>query len=463
MSYALTIGEAGERLRAGAATSVELVTAAFEQADRVDEDLGVYLHRRDAEALAEAARADSELKGLVDLGPLHGIPIGIKDLVATKDEPTTAQSLVLDPSWGGEEDAPVIRRLRDAGAVITGKTTLMEFAVGCPDPGKPFPVPRNPWDRTKWTGGSSSGTASGIATGCFLGGIGTDTAGSIRMPAAFCGVTGIKPTYGRVPKSGVVPLSRSLDHVGPLARSARDCALLLQVIAGHDPTDPRSANVPVPDYVAALDGSLEGVRIGVERQHHTEIEGVEPSVADRFDDAVRVLAAGGANIVEVSLPLIDEVRTACTIIMFSEALDYHQSDLRERWLDYGLDTRFMLGTGAFHSGRDLVRAQRVVEMARRRVGEIFDSVDLIVTPTAGVGAPDVEGLSFLTLLALPIFTPIWDALQNPAASVPIGFTDAGLPVGMQVIGRHWEESTVLRACDAYQQSTQWHLQVPRPR
>ena len=283
------------------------------------------------------------------------------------------------------------------------------------------------------------------------------------MPAAFCGVTGIKPTYGRVPKSGVVPLSRSLDHVGPLARSARDCALLLQVIAGHDPTDPRSANVPVPDYVAALDGSLEGVRIGVERQHHTEIEGVEPSVADRFDDAVRVLAAGGANIVEVSLPLIDEVRTACTIIMFSEALDYHQSDLRERWLDYGLDTRFMLGTGAFHSGRDLVRAQRVVEMARRRVGEIFDSVDLIVTPTAGVGAPDVEGLSFLTLLALPIFTPIWDALQNPAASVPIGFTDAGLPVGMQVIGRHWEESTVLRACDAYQQSTQWHLQVPRPR
>ena len=454
-----TIADAAARLRAGAVTSVELTRAAMARADAVDKDLGVYLHRRDDDALADAERADADFADGVDRGPLQGIPLGVKDVVATRDEPTTAQSLVLDPSWGHGVDAPVVARLRAAGAVLTGKTTTMEFAAGCPDAEKPFPVPRNPWDPEKWAGGSSSGTASGVATGCFLGGVGTDTLGSVRGPAAFCGVSGIKPTFGRVPKSGVVPLAWSFDHVGPLARSARDCALLLQVMAGHDAHDPTSVDAPVPDYTAALDGSVDGLRVGVERDHHTRLDGVDPASVERFEAAVAVLEATGATTTEVSIPDFDALKTASAVVALSEAFTYHRRNLQERWTDYGRDTRLILGAGALFSAADLRQAQRVIATARRRVDALLESVDVIVTPTAGTGAPFVDGLAFPILLSLPIFTVVWDGLGHPALTVPMGFTDAGLPLGLQIVGRHWDEATVLRVGDAYQRDTDWHLRV----
>ena len=220
-----TLAGAAAALRAGTVSSVELTLASIERADRFDEQLGTYVCRADGPALEAAKQADAELEAGRDRGPLHGIPVGIKDIVATAGLPTTAQSLVLDRRWGERGDAVVVARLRAAGAVITGKTTTMEFAIGLPDPTKPFPLPRNPWAPDRWAGGSSSGTANGVAAGIFWAGIGTDTGGSIRMPSALCGITGLKPTFGRVPKSGVVPLSWSFDHVGPMARTARDCAL----------------------------------------------------------------------------------------------------------------------------------------------------------------------------------------------------------------------------------------------
>lgn len=454
-----TIAGAALALRAGTVTSVELLSAATAQADRLDDKIGVYLHRRDG-ARRDAERADADFERGVDRGPLQGIPIGVKDVVATADEPTTAQSLVLDPAWGAGVDAPVVARLRAAGAVITGKTTTMEFAAGCPDPEKPFPVPRNPWDPARWAGGSSSGSASGVATRCFLGAVGTDTLGSVRGPAAFSGVSGIKPTFGRVPKSMVVPLSWSLDHVGPLAPSAHDCAVLLQVMAGHDPSDPRSCDVPVPDYASALDGVVDGLRIGVERDHHTRVAGADPSAVARFEAAVEVLETAGAKTVDVSLPLLDELKAACAVVALCEALTYHRRDLQRRWLDYGADTRFLLGAGALFSGADLVQAHRVIETARRHVGDVLASVDALVMPTAATGAPAVDGLSFPVLMSLPIFTGIWDGLGHPVMSVPVGFTDDGLPVGMQIASARWDEATVLRVGDAYQRATDWHLQLP---
>jgi aspartyl-tRNA(Asn)/glutamyl-tRNA(Gln) amidotransferase subunit A len=254
--FPLTLSEAAEQLRSGQVTSEVLTRTVLERADRLDDRLGTYLARFDEEALASAKQADADFAAGVDRGPIQGIPVGIKDILAMAEGPTTAQSLVLDREWGAGRDAPVVARLKAAGAVITGKVTTMEFAIGMPDPTKPFPLPRNPWDTDTWPGGSSSGTGNGVAAGLFFAGIGTDTGGSIRIPAAYCGVSGLMPTFGRVPKSGCVPLGYSLDHIGPLARSARDCGAMLGAIAGYHPSDPTAVDRPVPDFLAGLDGTL---------------------------------------------------------------------------------------------------------------------------------------------------------------------------------------------------------------
>src|SRR6201996_8451879 len=244
----ITLTDAAVGIREGRTTSVELTELALRMADALDQELGVYLCRFDDYALDRAAAADRDLANGVDLGLLHGIPIGLKDIIAMAEGPTTAQSLVLDEAWGRGRDAIVTERLKAAGAVITGKLTAMEFAIGAPDLEKPFPVPRNPWDPERWAGGSSSGAGSAVAGGLVLGAIGTDTGGSIRCPAAFCGVSGLLPTFGRVPNAGCVPLGYSLDHIGPLARSARDCGAILGAISGPDDRDPYAVERPVPDF-----------------------------------------------------------------------------------------------------------------------------------------------------------------------------------------------------------------------
>ncbi|HET7738107.1 MAG TPA: amidase, partial [Tepidiformaceae bacterium] len=294
----LTITEAAAAFRSGKLTSVALTEAMFAAADRIDPLVGVYITRSDVTALAAARQADADFAAGIDKGPLQGIPIGVKDIIATKDAPTTAQSQVLDPWWGSGYDAPVVARLRDAGAVIMGKTTTMEFAIGAPDAAKPFPVPRNPWNLERWPGGSSSGSGSGVSAGLFLGALGTDTGGSIRGPASFCGISGMKQTFGRVPKSGCVSLGYSYDHIGPMARSAMDCAIMLKVIAGHDPSDLTSVDEPVPDYPSFLTGSVAGMKIGIDRAGFLTHPNQEPEVVDVFEAAITALANAGAEIIE---------------------------------------------------------------------------------------------------------------------------------------------------------------------
>jgi len=455
-----TLAAAAAALRAGTVSSVELTVASIERADRFDEQLGTYLCRADDAALQAAKQADAELEAGHDRGPLHGIPVGVKDIVATADLPTTAQSLVLDPRWGERDDAVVVARLRAAGAVITGKTTTMEFAIGLPDPTKPFPIPRNPWASDRWAGGSSSGTANGVAAGMFWAGIGTDTGGSIRMPSALCGITGLKPTFGRVPKSGVVPLSWSFDHVGPMARTARDCALMLDVIAGHDRSDPLSADVGTDPCAATLDGSVAGLRIGVLRHHHVDAPFVDPSAIAAFEAALAALAAGSAQVEEIDVPAWDILNEACLPIFMSEALTYHRQTLTERWEDYGSYTRQMVASALFYTAVDHVQAQRVRHFVAKEVDRIFEDFDVIATPTAGAGAPLVANLDFVGALTLPVFTAPWNALGLPTISTPCGFTSDGLPVGLQLAGRRFAESTVLRAADGYQSLTDWHTRRP---
>ncbi|MWA03944.1 amidase [Actinomadura sp. LD22] len=463
METPLTLTEAAEALRAGAVTSVRLTEEALAAADRHDGELGTYLARFDDYALEQAERADRELAEGIDRGPLQGVPFGVKDIIAMAEGPTTAQSLVLDRAWAQGRDAPVVSRLKEAGAVITGKVTTMEFACGMPDPSKPFPMPRNPWDTATWPGGSSSGTGNGVAAGLFFAGLGTDTAGSIRIPSAFCGVTGLMPTFGRVPKSGVAPLGYSLDHVGPLARSARDCAAVLDVIAGPHASDPDSVGLPYEQPL--LDGSLEGVRIGVVRAGHFPAE-ADPALGPAFDAALGALSGLGATLIDAELPFWTEMLTANLVTMCAEAFAYHRNDLVERWRDYFAATRLMLARGALVTGADYVQAQRVRHVAQDAVARMFEDLDVIVCPTAAVGAPrfdeltdgagrlDIEGL-FRT-----IFTQYWDCVGNPVLAAPMGATAAGLPLSIQFAGPAFGEAGVLRAADAFQRVTDWHRRVP---
>jgi aspartyl-tRNA(Asn)/glutamyl-tRNA(Gln) amidotransferase subunit A len=456
----LTIADAQDALRSGAVTATELAERAFAASDAVDERLGVYLATFRDHALEAAARVDRVLADGDEPGPLAGIPIGVKDIISTLEGPTTGQSLILDPGWGdGVGDAEVVRRIRAAGAVITGKTTTMEFATGIPDPAKPFPIPRNPWNPDYWAGGSSSGSASGVATGAMLGAVGTDTGGSIRGPATFCGISGLKPTFGRVPKTGCVPLGYSLDHVGPMARTARDCAILLTVMAGHDARDVCSVDEPVPDYLAALTGDLSGVTIGVDR-----LARIRPDREPALDAALDAVLAGftrlGATVVEVSLPLWLEMLAAVRVTAQSEAFAYHRPDLIERWSDYFVGTRTGVGVGPAYSGADYVQAQRVRRVAQRMLATLFDDVDLVVTPTTSLSAMPVAELESYPERAWAMHTGYWNATGNPAISIPSGFGETGMPFGLQIAGRPFDEAAVLRAADAYQRVTDFHLAIP---
>lgn len=460
-SLPLTVTDAAARLRAGETTSVELTSAFLARADRLDPKIGTYVTRFDDLALAAATVADECFAKGIDRGPLQGIPVGVKDILAMRAGPTTANSLVLDPSWGAGKQAPVVERLLTSGAVITGKTTTYEFAIGPPDGSKPFAIARNPWHLPLSTGGSSAGTANGIAAGLFLAGIGTDTGGSIRGPAAWNGITGFKPTYGRVPKSGCVPLAYSLDHIGPMARSARDCAAVLLVIAGHDPSDESSVDRPVDNYLRLPTGDLDGIRIGVVREHHFP-DDADPALVSCFDAALDRLTDLGAQLVEVRLPWFEEVCTALWVTVGSEALAYHLQDLRTHWNDYNVITRINIARGALSSGADYVQAGRVRRMAQRQLAKLFAQVDLIATPTSAIGAPTHEEVtqprverSFKT-----VFTGYWDAVGNPAIALPMGATAEGLPLSLQFAGRPFEDALVLRAGEAYQSVTDWHLRIP---
>lgn len=458
MSYP-SIEVAAHALRTGKTTSQELVADSFRTIADLDPTLAAFVDLFRQEAMAAAFEADRERAAGLDRGPLHGIPLGVKDIVRTREGITRAQSVVLDPSWSAPGDAPAVERLRAAGAVIVGKTSTMEFALGFPESDDPFPRPRNPWNTDHWTGGSSSGTASAIASGMVLGGLGTDTGGSVRFPAANCGVSGLKPTFGRVPNRGVVPLGFTLDHVGPLARTAADCGILLDTIAGFDPLDGTSADRPTtPSYVDEAP-SLEGRTVGVALLDAHTRSGV-PELAEVFASAVAVLEGQGARAVPVELPHYELIRDVVAMTgSLVEAYAYHRNDLAQRWNEYGRSARIGFVTGALVSGGDYVQMQRVRRVAQRGVARLFRDVDLIVTPTIARGAEPFGGFDFAATVDA-MHTAYWNAMSNPALSVPMGFTHDRLPLGMQIVGRPFAERSIVDAGRVYQTVTEHHLQRP---
>jgi aspartyl-tRNA(Asn)/glutamyl-tRNA(Gln) amidotransferase subunit A len=460
----LTIKDAALALREGRTTSVELMQAMLSRADVLDPQLGVNITRMDDTALAAAERADAAFAVGVDRGPLQGMPLGLKDILATDDAPTTAQSLTMDPVWSAQGDGPAVARLRAARAVIVSKNTTMEFANGLPDAEKPFPVPRNPWNPDYWTGGSSSGTGAGIAAGMFYGGLGTDTDGSIRFPAAYCGVTGLKQTYGRVPRSGCTQNGFSLDHVGPMARSAWDCAALLRVIAGPHATDPTSLDVPVDDYVGALTGTLTGLRIGVLREHHNRgVDGVPQATVDTFEGAVGVLEELGATCEDVVIESFQVFQTANWLNNMAEKAGIYTQRFAARREDWGRYTRTAGGTtGLFVSAADYVQTLRVRRYAQRVIADVLSTYDVLISATAKDCATRIDAIDYNRSggFSFPIYTGVWDFVGLPAVALPMGFNDSRLPLSLQVVGRPFDEATVLRVGDAFQRLTDWHLRVP---
>lgn len=455
----MTITALARRIRDGELSPREAVVDALARIERGDGALNAFISVRADEALAEAeALAGREVRG-----PLHGVPVAIKDVIDVAGAPTTAASKILADNVA-PADATVVARLRAAGAVVVGKLNTHEFAWGATTTSPHFGPARNPWDTERICGGSSGGSGAAVAAGLVPGALGTDTAGSVRIPACLCGVTGVRPSLGRVPNRGVVPVSWTFDAVGPLARTAEDCALLLEVIAGGDPADPTSVGAPVPRYTELLTGGIGGLRVGV--VSHLFEGAIDPRVAATVESAVSELAALGATVERVDARVLRETEVVQQLIMLPEAAAAHLPWLRTRLADYGVDVRSRLLAGLLLPGTAVVTGQR----ARRRLyGEalqLLRGIDLLVAPEMPIVAPrigedlvEAGGSTLPYRLALMPYNSPWSCLGLPVVSVPCGFVD-GLPVGMALIGRRLDEATALRAAHTFQQATDWHGRSP---
>ncbi|HEU4323420.1 MAG TPA: Asp-tRNA(Asn)/Glu-tRNA(Gln) amidotransferase subunit GatA [Roseiflexaceae bacterium] len=479
--YTLTIAEARERLDRGELTSVELTEALLGRIAAVDPQVRAFLHVAADDALAQARAADEARAAGGDAAPLHGIPIAVKDVISTRGMPNTCGSRILE-GYVPPYDATAVARLRQAGAVLIGKVNCDEFAMGSSNENSAYGATRNPWDLERVPGGSSGGSAAAVAAGEVPGALGTDTGGSVRQPASLCGISGLKPTYGRISRYGLVAFGSSLDQIGPLAHTARDCAILLGALAGHDSQDGTSAPQPVPDYQAALSGDLRGLRVGVPREYF--VEGMQPGVETAVRSAIEVLREGGAEIVEVSLPytkyalpvyyIIAPAEASANLARFDgvrygarrEAKTYWEMLEDTRGAGFGPEVRrrIMLGTYVLSAGyydAYYRRAQQVRTLIRRDFQQVFEQVDLLAAPTAptvafkiGEKTTDPLAMYLEDVCTLPV-----SLAGMPGLVVPCGFSE-NLPVGLQLIGRPFDEATILRVGDAYQRQTDWHTRRP---
>jgi aspartyl-tRNA(Asn)/glutamyl-tRNA(Gln) amidotransferase subunit A len=457
MNALTTIAELSRRVRRREVSPVEITQECLRRTEELNPRLNAFITVMTKSALAEARAAEEEISRGHWQGPLHGIPVALKDLIDTAGVRTTSAS-ALHQDRVPTEDAEVVRKLREAGAVIVGKNNLHEFAYGGSSLISHFGDVHNPWDVNRIAGGSSGGSAASVPAGMACAAIGTDTAGSIREPAALCGCVGIKPTYGRVSSRGVIPLSTSLDHVGPLSSCVEDVAIVLQAIAGYDPGDITSAEVAVTDYVSILKEGAKGLRVGVPRAYF--FDDLDPEVASAMAHALTGIATLGAHIKEVRL----DVPTDRTL-QAAEAYAYHAEDVAKHAELYQLETVRRIRTGEKVTAAEYVHKRRELEVARRNIRAVFAEVDLLVTPTTPLPAPTIaelranaEALRPAELKLLRNTRP-FNMWGLPAISVPCGFTQGGLPIGLQIAGPHWREDLVLRLAYAYEQATAWHKRV----
>ena len=451
----LGLGEAAALIAERMLSPVELTEALLARIAALEPQLNAFVRIEAESALAEARRAEAEAARGELRGPLHGVPFGLKDIIDAAGLPTTAHSKLLMQSPPAETDAFVAARLKAAGGILIGKMATHEFAIGGPSFDLPWPPARNPWNPGTMPGGSSSGSGAAVAAGLMAGALGSDTGGSVRNPASSCAIVGLKPTYGRVSRRGVLPLSFSLDHVGPLTRGVADNALMLGVIAGHDPADPGSARVPVPDFAVGLDHGVRGCRIGVIRHFFERDIEAAPEMAAALEAALQVLAGLGAEIVEIETRPLQEYAACNRVILLSEAFAIHRKWLSERPEDYAVSTRERLLPGAFFSAGDYVDALR----ARRRIAAEFEVLiqpyDAVITASAmdtPLAIDDAEAIA--RAYSRQARAP-FNLTGSPALAMPAGFSSDGLPLSLQIVGKQFDEAGVYRVAAAYEAATPW--------
>jgi len=453
-----SIRELSNQIRRGIVSPVELTRHCLARIEKLNPQLNAFITVLTDSALDDARQAEQEIRSGNYRGLLHGIPVGLKDIIDTAAVRTTAASAQYEDRIPAE-DAEVVRRLRTAGAIILGKQNLHEFAYGGSSLISYFGEVHNPWDTSRIVGGSSGGSAASVAAELGYAAIGTDTAGSIRLPAAYCGVVGLKPTYGRVSARGVVPLSWSLDHIGPITNSVYDAAASLQVIAGFDAGDPGSADMFVPDYLSEIDQLPPGIRVGVSRPFF--FDDLHPEVASAVEAAIQVMQKLGAEVRDVALePPTD--RTLAT----AEAYAFHEPMIAKSPELYQPATLTRIQAGANISAVTALRARRDIEAARHAIRSVFEQADVLLTPTVPFPPPKIADLMANpdnlrpTEIALLRNTRPFNAWKIPAISIPCGFTTDALPIGLQLAAAPWREDLLLRVAHAYEQATGWHKKVP---
>jgi len=446
-----TIADAARQIAAHELSPVELTQHLLGRIAAEDAALNSFLLVTPERALSDARAAEARIMAGEARGPLDGIPIAHKDIYGTAGIATTAHSKLLQ-GWVPDTDATTVRKLAAAGTVMLGKLATHEFAFGGPSFDLPWPPARNPWNTDHFTSGSSSGTGAAVAAGLILGGTGSDTGGSIRGPAALCGIAGIKPTYGLCSRVGILPLSFSLDHAGPMAWTVEDCALLLQAMAGHDPQDPASADRPVPDFSADLRGSVKGLRIGVARGWHETDRPVSPAVQAGIDGALDIWRAQGAEVRDVALPSLFDYQAANYIVLVAEAFSLHEPWMRERFGDYGELLRDRMAFGGLIAATDYVQALRMRRELCAATTAAMQDLDLIVTAGAPAEAPRIDEVPKWDNLARPGFTAPFNLTGWPAMSACSGFGMDGLPVSVQVAAKPFQEAVLFRAAHAFEQA-----------
>ena len=454
-----TIAEAAALIAAKQISPVEFAKDRLARAEALNPQIHAFIRFTPELALDQAKAAEARQMAGALKGPLDGIPIAHKDIYETAGIPTTAHSRVLEHHVP-KADAAAVRAWAEAGAVTLGKLATHEFAWGGPSFDLPWPPARNPWNTEHFTGGSSSGTGAAIAAGIILGGTGSDTAGSIRMPASFCGTAGIKPTYGLCSRVGVLPLAHSLDTVGPLAWTIEDCAIMLDALTGHDPADPSSADRPKPDLLSGLNGGVKGLRIGVIRNFHETDFPVSPGMAAAVRHVAETLEGLGATVTDVTLPSLQDFNAAGWLILASDAFAVHEPWLRTKFRLYGEYLRERLALAATISAADYLQAQRRRRELCAVVAQAMEGCDLLLTASAPGEARLITEMGKWASFEFPNFTIPFNLTGQPVATVCGGYGAGGLPLGVQLAGRPFEDATVLRAGHAYEQATTWRARRP---
>jgi aspartyl-tRNA(Asn)/glutamyl-tRNA(Gln) amidotransferase subunit A len=446
----LSISEALHLMQEGKLSPHTLADACSQQIKSLNPKLNAFITVLDV-------NIDESQKGSPSK-PLGGIPIAIKDLFETQGIRTTAGSKFFE-DYIPAEDGAVVRKLTEAGAIIMGKTNTHEIALGVTTVNPHFGACHNPWDQNRIPGGSSGGSAVAVASGMALAALGTDTGGSIRIPASLCGVTGLKPTFGRVSVRGVFPLSWNLDHVGPLTRSVTDAALMLQVIAGYDPDDPYSINQPVDNYLAAIENGIKGQRVALAIGNY--LAEADPEVLNAVNQATHEFEKLGARVEKVDMSFLQTAALANSLMTPADGAAYHHQRLKEHPDWFGADVRQRLETGLNVTSTEYIMARRTQTEVKHRLGRFFEQYDLLLLPSTPIPAPFIEGNDAIEQARrLTRFTSPFNLTGLPALSIPCGFTKSGLPIGLQIVSRAWNEAAVLQAGRAYERETDWSTRLP---